>query len=157
MVVRTDVPPFADMDVSGVGSHNNVDEESQLLALRSPLLEGGALSPLGCSSKPWRRVAELCARVDQGASHCHDVLSPFFIASSERDSSESPFATTNKPSVLPRDSDPPPQFSYRKLHQVLLESSQNVWLLHLHRKEMYSNGKSVCRVIHRRSCGRSST
>ena len=69
MVVRTDAPPFADMDVSGIGertrprSHNNVDEESRLPALRAPLLEGGALSPFSCSSNPWRRVmAELCAR-----------------------------------------------------------------------------------------------
>ena len=88
------------MDVSGIGertrprSHNNVDEESRLPALRSPLLEGGALSPFSCSCNPWRRVmAELCARVDQGAFHCHDVLPPFFIASSERVSSDLPFIT----------------------------------------------------------------
>jgi len=44
--------------------------------------------------------------------------------------SDSPFATTYRsPSVLPRDPDPLPQFPYRKLHQVLLASSQDVWSL----------------------------
>ena len=50
-------------------SQYNVDEESRLPALRSSLLEGGALSPLGCSSNPWRGVmAELCALRAQTAA-----------------------------------------------------------------------------------------
>ena len=103
-------------------------------------------------------MAELCARVDQGAFHCHDVLPPFFIASSERVSSDSPFTTTYKsPSVSPRDPDALPQLSYRKLHQVLLATSQNVWpLLYISFLCRWS-GKSMSeiRVIRRRSCERS--
>jgi hypothetical protein len=103
-------------------------------------------------------MAELCARVDQGALCCHDVLPPFFIASSERVSSDSPFATTYKsPSVLPRDPDLLPQFPYRKLHQVLLASSQDVWSL-LYISFLCSwKGRAMpeIRVILRRGGGRS--
>lgn len=103
-------------------------------------------------------MAELCARVDQGALRSHDVLPPFFHrffgtcffpTYRSRPRTDHRLCCLGTPILYH-------SFPYRKLHQVLLASSQDVWYLLYISFLCRWRGKAMpeIRVIHRRSGGR---